>query len=894
MRPTGFLIVLLACSALAQDKPSTATPAEELTVAPGFEVELLKSATKEEGSWVSMAVDAKGRLYISTQGKVEGAGMKKDDKWGGLFRATLDGKGQIEKWEKVNVPVGDAMGMLWAFDSLYVSGDGPEGRGIYRLKDSDGDDALDAWAMWKKVPGGNGEHGAHALVLGPDGKSIYIVHGNATPLIEGIDTTHSPYRNYAEDDLLPRVMDPVATFFDKVKSPYGYVLRTDENGTNFQLFAGGFRNPYDLDFNADGELFTYDSDMEWDVGMPWYRPTRVLHVVAGGEYGFREGTAKWPAYYPDSLPAAVNIGLGCPTGVKFGTRSNFPEKYRRAFFIMDWTFGRILAVHLHPNGASYTAKNELPSPYHLTGPAQSDDVEEFVRGKGLPVTDLEFGQDGAMYFTIGGRGTQAGLYRVSWTGEAPSAATITDVETKSTVLRSFATLLASLQIKGWNSPWAMPPTVLVHLDSEDRFIRHAARTALEGQPISEWRKFVFSETRPRAALTALLALARVGTKDDQEAILKALAKFPLDSLSDELKLDKLRVIEVALARHGRPSDATVQMGIEKLSRQYPAKTFALNRELCALLVWLTGPGQSPLGVFGSDNSATSERDAAQAKFKARIAAPSDVIDKSLALMDAATEPAEAIWYATCLREATGWTALQREHYFSWFAKMQTYVGGNSSRKFLARIRDQALEKVPAAERPAFLALAEKESAAPKPQQPMPMRPFVKVWTVADLVPALGGVGQGRDFARGQRVFTEAMCAQCHLFAGTGGQAKGGAVGPDLTAVGSRFSRKDVLEAIIEPSKAMSEQYASFIFTMKDGSMASGQIAEENHYLLTLIVDPISGARQNYPKGNVVKKEMSPVSLMPPGLLFTFSQEEVLDLLAYLESGGNAQAGNFKK
>ena len=150
-------------------------------------------------------------------------------------------------------------------------------------------------------------------MLGPDGKSIYIVHGNATPLIEGT-APDSPYRNYAEDDLLPRVMDPVATFFDKVNSPYGYILKTDENGTKWELFAGGLRNPYDIAFNADGELFTYDSDMEWDVGLPWYRPTRILHLVPGGEYGFREGSAKWPDYYADSLPAVVNIGLGCPTG----------------------------------------------------------------------------------------------------------------------------------------------------------------------------------------------------------------------------------------------------------------------------------------------------------------------------------------------------------------------------------------------------------------------------------------------------------------------------------------------------------------------------------------------------------------------------------------------------
>ncbi len=214
-------------------------------------------------------------------------------------------------------------------------------------------------------------------------------------------------------------MDPVATFFDNLKIPYGTVLRTDENGTKWELIAGGFRNPYDIDFNADGELFTYDSDMEWDVGLPWYRPTRILHVVPGGEYGFREGNQKWPEYYEDSLPAAVNIGLGCPTGVKFGTKSNFPEKYRRAFFVMDWTFGRILAVHLHPKGASYVASNPLASYTYPKGPESSDDVEVFLSGKGMPLTDLEFGKDGAMYFTVGGRGTQGGLYRVSW--ESPKS-----------------------------------------------------------------------------------------------------------------------------------------------------------------------------------------------------------------------------------------------------------------------------------------------------------------------------------------------------------------------------------------------------------------------------------------------------------------------------------------
>jgi putative heme-binding domain-containing protein len=884
-------VAFIAATAAAQTPAGEATPADQIKVADGFKIELLKSATKEEGSWVCMAVDPKGRLYISPQGKPPGAGMKKEDTWGGLWRATLADPSinkstsqPIEKWEKVAVPVGDAMGMLWAFDSLYVSGDGPEGRGIYRLKDTNGDGDLDAWTLFKKVPGGNGEHGAHALVLGPDGKSIYIVHGNSTPLIEGTDP-QSPYRNYAEDDLLPRLMDPVATFFDKIKSPYGHVLKTDENGEKWELFAGGFRNPYDIDFNADGELFTYDSDMEWDVGSPWYRPTRVLHVVPGGEYGFREGTAKWPAWYPDSLPAAVNIGLGSPTGVKFGTRSNFPARYKGAFFIMDWTFGRILAVHLQPKGATYTAENPLPSPYHLIGPASSPDVEEFTRGKGLPVTDLEFGKDGAMYFTIGGRGTQAGLYRVSYVGSEEKQETKppSTAESEAARARDFRKALEGIYD-------GLPDRLnfsrrresVRAVETNDRFIYFAARQQAEEMPLERLRQLAFEEpniveaapegllfgpirqaevkdaknARALDGLMGLLALARVGTKDDQEAILKALGKFPLDTLSDELKLDKLRVIEVALARHGRPSAELVQIGIEKLSRQYPAKTFALNRELVQLLVYLGAP---------------------------------DAVEKTLALMDQTTEPAEQVWYALCLREATGWTPAQREKYFGWFAKAASYRGGNSFKKFILRIRDLALEKVPQEQRPALLAIAEKTAAPATAAPAAPARPFVKAWTVADLVPALDGVSKGRDFARGKRLYKEAMCAQCHLFAG-----EGGGVGPDLTAVSGRFSRKDILEAIIEPSKALSEQYASFLFTMKDGSTIGGQIAEENHYLLTLIVDPLTGAKQNYPKGNVVKREMSPVSLMPPALLFTLSQDEVLDLLAYLECGGNEKAPMFAK
>jgi putative heme-binding domain-containing protein len=489
----------------------------------------------------------------------------------------------------------------------------------------------------------------------------------------------------------------------------------------------------------------------------------------------------------------------------------------------------------------------------------------------MPVTALQFGKDGAMYFTTGGRGTQAGLYRVSYSGsslgEAKSAGAQTNLEqeAQSQIDRNRRREIERLY--AMNPAADITPDEQVQiaraaeaLKSPDRFLNAAGRHVAEQMKPSQVRAMLAQDLDPRRTLTCALALARTGTKEDQETLLKVIGKFPLDSLDEELKLEKLRVIKVALTRQGRPNTDLVQSLIEELSRAYPAKNFSLNRELCELLVYLGAP---------------------------------DDVEKSLALMDNAKEPAEQIWYALCLREAGNWTPAQREHYFSWFSGMQDYHGGGSERKFILRIRNQALEKVPEADRPPLLALAEKVVAKPKRQFTMPARPFLKNWTLADLEPALDGVKKGRNFAQGKRLFGEVLCAQCHLFAGGGGLAAGGSIGPDLTAIGGRFSARDIVNKILDPSKAINEQYASYLFTMKDNSVFGGQIADENHFLVTVVVDPLNGTKENLPRQNIAKREVSSVSLMPPGLLMTLSQDEILDLVAYLQSGGNEKAAAFQ-
>lgn len=160
----------LTTSALADDRDvqpqKQATPASAIRVAPGFQVELVHTASAAEGSWIALSIDNRGRLWVSPQ---DGEPLR---------RLTLSGEGSVIANEPLPLDLSRAMGLLWTRASLYVSGAGPQGPGLYRLRDSDGDDELDEARLLRKFSGRvDGEHGCHALVEGPDGM-IYVAQGN--------------------------------------------------------------------------------------------------------------------------------------------------------------------------------------------------------------------------------------------------------------------------------------------------------------------------------------------------------------------------------------------------------------------------------------------------------------------------------------------------------------------------------------------------------------------------------------------------------------------------------------------------------------------------------------------------------------------------------------------
>jgi putative heme-binding domain-containing protein len=829
--------LLLAVAARGQT-PREATSAESIHVEPGFKVQLLHSATPSEGSWIAMTIDAKGRLIISPQGH------------GPLLRMTL-AHGRLSKIERLDAPVGEAMGLLYADGSLFLDGHGPNGWGIYRLRARGGGFA--APELLRPMSTG-GEHGSHSIVLGPDHK-LYIVCGNFTKVPSDI-LPSSPHRNYADDQVLPWANDGNG-FGAGLHAPGGFVIRMDEDGRNCELFAAGTRNTYDIAFNPQGELFGFDSDMEWDWGTAWYRPIRVNHWVAGGDYGFREGTGKFPEYYQDTLPATLNVGIGSPTGVMFGTRSKFPKFYRDAFFMEDWTYGRIFAVHFTPDGATYDAT-----------------IETVLRGIPLDLTALEFGHDGALYFITGGRGTESGLYRLTYTGPSLRQPRPTlDEKAAEEQGRTGRRLRHDLErLYGRRDP-RIVDAVWSSLGSDDRWIRYAARLALESQDVAWWKDRALAETNIDAGLTALLALARRGDKETQRDLLLALKKFPVSGLSQEQELLKLRVLEVSFSRQGPPAADLAQLAIAKLDPLYPAASQDVNRELCQLLLYLQAP---------------------------------DAVAKTMALLDKAPTQEEQTFYLMRLRNITnGWTLDLHKDYLGWFNKSRDHIGhppellqyfkdvgrdysdGASFSRFLENFRTEAIATLSDSEREALAAfLPKKTKAAPALAS---NRKFVKDWRMADLLPDLAKAKSGRSFKEGEAVFSQAQCIACHRFGNSGGS-----VGPELAAVSSRLATRDILESILDPSKVVSEQYQNIVLTLNDGDVVAGRLVEANDQKLVLMTDPIHGNKLEFRTSDVVSRRPSKISPMPEGLVNSFTEDEIWDLIAYMESGGKKTNAAFKK
>jgi len=784
-----------------------------IRVPPGFEVERLWSVPGDsQGSWVALAVDPRGRLYAS-------------DQYGGLYRVTLPGEGQEVRVERVPVALGEAQGLVWAFDALYVvvNGAGEYASGLWRARDTDGDDVLDEVTRLRAFDG-DGEHGPHGIVLAPDGRSLLVIGGNHTKLPGPFARTRVP-PVWAEDALLAPLPDPNGHAVG-IAAPGGWVARTDPEGEAWELVAVGFRNAYDLAFDGEGELYTYDADMEWDLGLPWYRPTRILHVVSGADYGWRTGSGKWPADVPDSLPADVDLGLASPTGLVSGTATRFPAPWNRALFACDWAYGRVHAVFPAREESGEVGRHEL-----------------FLEGRPFPVTDAVVGLDGALYLTIGGRRVQSGLYRVRWSGAADAVAAVPAVEPEARARRR---ALEELHGVAPADPAAAAALALGELGAREPLVRHAARVALEHLDPRLWRAAVERETDPVAALAGWIARVRCDPEADAAACLVHALPWLAEDAAPATRLDAARLLELVLLRLA-PDDATRARMRAALDPLYPSGDARLDRTLLGLLVALRA----------------------------------EVAGRALAVWERSETQEGRIAVLHALRALGGpWSAVDGARVLAAFElEIERAEGGASVRGYLESMRDEARAHIGPL---AMEAEARRAQAVPGVAARAAPARSGRAWTLAELEPRLAELASGRDPARGRAVYEGASCSSCHRFAGAGASQ-----GPDLTGAGGRYAPRDFLLAVLEPSREVPDVWRDTEFRDDERLLAVGRLEGEDDQEVR--VRTTAGESLRLVREHVTERRLHPLSRMPEGLLDGFEAEEILDLCAYVLAGSAGDA-----
>ena len=298
----------------------------------------------------------------------------------GYIKKLIDGdqNGSFDKAVLVSdFPKSGAQGMAIDGSDLLCVGDGGIWRlsGVLKLDGTKGAERPSPVRLFKIST--HGEHHAHSIQRGPDGWWYHIAGNHAT-----FDET--------------KCGGPIK------KRHAGVFMRFSPDFSQREILAHGFRNAYDFAFNSTDQLFTFDSDGERDLGLPWYRPTRVFEIVPGDDAGWVSKTWKRPSYYFDMPRVLGDAGRSSPTGVVCYDGSRFPSKYDDAIFLGDWTFGRVLVCEREWKSGKYLPPKEFLKPNDSFG---------------FPVTDLAVASDGSLLISVGGRGTEGGVWRVNSTAK---------------------------------------------------------------------------------------------------------------------------------------------------------------------------------------------------------------------------------------------------------------------------------------------------------------------------------------------------------------------------------------------------------------------------------------------------------------------------------------------
>ncbi|MGE9270720.1 MAG: c-type cytochrome, partial [Verrucomicrobiales bacterium] len=410
------------------------------------------------------------------------------------------------------------------------------------------------------------------------------------------------------------------------------------------------------------------------------------------------------------------------------------------------------------------------------------------------------------------------------------------------------------------------------LSSDYRVSRFVARTELERQGAMSALSQLNSTEKPWEVIQAAMAVARMDAEAHGSAVISALVGLEWSELNKAQKLNWLRAAGLVFARSAgaTPHDRAQVLG--KVDPMFPASDEEVNAELCRMLCYLEAPG-----VVGRTLALMDTAPPPVAPDWLALAERNVRYGSAVTKMVEALPPASVIHYVYCLRAVPGpWKRDERERFMTWLDRLETKSGGDSYVGFIKDLRRETLNGATAEEREWLDKREPVASRDPLADLP-PVKGPGRVWTIEEVVEVVDEGFADADLENGEKMYRAAMCAACHTIGG-----QGGAAGPDLSTVGGRFAPKDLAEALIEPSKVVSDQYAFEVITRQDDSQVFGRVLEEKDEHLLVAINPFDFSQTVEVESNQVKSiKPSPVSPMPGGLINRLNKEELRDLFAYL-------------
>jgi putative heme-binding domain-containing protein len=829
----------------------------------GFHIQRVAGPDLSGGSY-DLCFDGQGRLLVGD---------------GNAVRRLMDkdGDGIYDGFEVIATGLGPRgpQGLLVWGDRLYaVGGDGLQ---LFEGYESGGP-LVHRGRLGAKLNTG-GDHDAHTILRGRD-DYIYLMAGNGSGIRD---------RRHITETNSPLIFEREASVF-----------RISPDGKQWECLGSGGRNPPSLGMNYLGELFSFDSDMEWHVGLPWYRPVRLNHWVIGGDQGWQDVGA-YPPYFIDCLPGILDVGRGSPNWGVFYEADLLPAKYRDSFLVCDYrwkresndqysTSGRLLAFFLERKGAGWTAKMETV--------ARPKPNARDKNGKGVQfaLVDIAVGPDGSLYVSDHNRG----IWRI--TCEPPALVlhkgTLRAWERRAAETRQFGrygdlpSLLkylrdedpfvrrrAAEELTRFAAPEVREPLIEALNDSE-RLVRYAAMCALAHHPLSEWLDQALAKKHPQTQMRALVAgtIRREAIPDAKvEPVIRSLL---LSKLSNEDQLDLMRVL--ALFPKTAGSD------VEKF-----------------LLFGFPGP----------DPNVRWEKVRLMGQFRVASAFP-------LLLKELETETNHVTQFhigQAIARLPKGWSADEESRLLNWFLGTQHGWFAQFAGKGVEfpAFWQTVLSDFAANHREAFMQTSNKidltslmgtvlidslgvetltamNATETSPEVKKKIARALKKFpgaSVPESAPApkvaekpdedlhrLILTAKGGDAGRGAKVYEVLQCNSCHGGGVTPGR-EGKFFGPDLAGIAQRLTKPELADALVYPSKRVEDRFKGVEIEFADATPLTGFITDQNAETVTL-ADREQVHR--IPRSKIRSINPQSSSLMPDKLLNRLSSSELSDLLAFLE------------